>query len=71
MQTLRHDGVMLPLLLVLAIGTFGYLWWRWRTTTLTRECRWREDRGRGVWRCAFCGAEAGEGPPRVCLKDQQ
>ncbi|MDU8944588.1 hypothetical protein [Ovoidimarina sediminis] len=61
----------MPILLLLLVGVLAYLWWRWRRTTLTRACRWREDRRRGIWRCAFCGAEVAEGPPRVCLKDLQ
>jgi hypothetical protein len=64
---------VVPLLILLGIGVFAYLWWRWRTTTLTRECRWREDRaaGPGHWRCAACGAETVAEPgqePRECLK---
>lgn len=59
------------LLLLLLLGVLGYLWWRRQTTTLTRNCRWRDDRTRGLWVCAFCGAETPEGPPRNCLKDQQ
>ncbi len=59
------------LLILLAAGTFLYLWWRWRAFGLTRECRWREDRRRGLWRCAACGAETAEGPPRICLRPQQ
>lgn len=55
-------------LLLLLLGVLAYLWWRWRMTTLTRDCRWREDRTRRVWRCAFCGAETGEGPPTRCLR---
>ena len=63
---------MLPLFVLLALGVFGYFWWRWTRTTLTRECRWREDRSAGLWRCAFCGAETeSAGSPRVCLKPQQ
>jgi hypothetical protein len=62
-----------PVLLLLGLGVLAYLWWRWRTTTLTRECRWREDRvaGPGHWRCAACGAETiTAGEPRACLKPQ-
>jgi hypothetical protein len=61
------------LLLVLLLGTLAWLWWRWRTTTLTRDCRWRLDRaaGPGHWRCAACGAETDLAPgrePRDCLR---
>lgn len=59
---------MLPLLVLLAGGTLAYLWWRRRTTTLTRNCRWRQDRVRGVWTCAYCGAETvSDGEPDRCL----
>jgi hypothetical protein len=61
------------LLLILLAGVLAYLVWRWRTTTLTRACRWRLDRtgGPGHWRCAACGAETDlpdGGTPRDCLK---
>jgi hypothetical protein len=60
------------LLLVLLVGVLAYLYWHRRATTLTRDCRWREDRAAGVWRCAFCGAETvQDGPPRACLRDQR
>jgi hypothetical protein len=60
----------LPVVLaLLLVGVFGYFWWRRRSTTLTRDCRWRQDRVRGVWRCAFCGAETtGTRSPRDCLR---
>ncbi len=64
-------GRTVPILILLLLAVLAWLWWRWRFTTLTRDCRWREHRAEGVWRCAFCGAETGEGPPRRCLKDQQ
>lgn len=61
------------LLLILGLGVFGYLWWQWRTTTLTRTCRWRLDRsvGPGHWACAACGAvcDVADGKaPRDCLR---
>ena len=57
------------LLLILLGGVLVWSAWRYRTTTLTRDCRWREDRMRGLWRCAFCGAEApGPAMPRDCLR---
>lgn len=64
---------MLPLFLLLALGTFAYLWWKWRFTTLTRLCRWREDRAAGDWHCAACGARSSGGAgkaPRQCLRDR-
>ncbi len=62
---------MAPLLLILALGVFAYLWWKWRFTSLTRDCRWRQDRAAGDWVCAACDArtttENGRAP-RVCLR---
>ena len=57
------------LLIVLLLGVLGYLYWRRKTTTLTRNCRWRRMAA-GRWRCAFCGAEtAAETSPIVCLRN--
>ncbi len=61
-----------PLLILLAAGVFGYLWWKYRYTTLTRLCLWREDRAAGDWRCASCGARCQPKPgqgPRHCLRN--
>ncbi|MCG7622017.1 hypothetical protein [Epibacterium sp. Ofav1-8] len=59
------------LLILLLLGTLTYLYWRRRTTTLTRNCRWRQDRRAGGWRCAFCGAvEGGAGAPLHCRRGQ-
>ena len=61
---------MLPVLLILLVGTLAYLWWKRRFTTLTRLCRWREDRAAGEWVCAACGARvASDGAPRACLRE--
>ncbi|MGA0540438.1 hypothetical protein [Neotabrizicola sp. VNH66] len=54
-------------LLLLFLG----LWYYRRGSTLTRACRWREDRaaGEGHWRCAACGAEMvlpARQEPRAC-----
>lgn len=60
---------MLPVFLALLLGTLGYLWWKYRVSGLTRNCRWREDRSAGDWVCAYCGARAagaGGKPPRLC-----
>lgn len=58
---------LIPLFIIVF---FAWQYWRWTRTTLTRSCRWREDRGRGDWVCAFCGArtESAGHPPRVCLR---
>lgn len=59
---------MAILLLILLVATLVYLWWRRRTTTLTRNCRWRQDRARGDWTCAYCGARTvSEREPGRCL----
>ena len=44
------------LLLLLLLGVVAYFIWRARSTTLTRDCRWRRLSAAGDWRCAFCGA---------------
>jgi hypothetical protein len=51
------------------------MWLMRRGSTLTRDCRWREDRaeGPGHFRCAACGATCvvplGE-RPRDCLRER-
>lgn len=65
------EGPVPALLVILLIGVAAYFVWRHRSTSLTRECRWRQDRAAGLWRCAACGGElpaTGEGPPRICRK---
>jgi hypothetical protein len=63
------------LLLVLLLGVLAYLYWRRRTTTLTRNCRWRADRtqGAGCYHCVSCGGRTrttdGK-PPRDCVAGQ-
>lgn len=62
---------MAPLLVLLLIGVLVYGWWRWRFTTLTRDCRWRQDRAAGDWVCAACGARTTTkrgAAPRECLR---
>lgn len=57
------------LLLILLLGVLAYLYWQRKTTTLTRQCRWREDRRFGGWACAACGArQRGKASPRDCLR---
>ncbi|WP_082637183.1 hypothetical protein [Ruegeria atlantica] len=59
------------LLLILAGGVFAYFLWRSRTSSLSRDCRWRQHRKEGVWVCAFCGAQQqGGDAPTQCLKGQ-
>jgi hypothetical protein len=56
------------LLILLLIGVFAYLYWQRRTTTLTRNCRWRQT-APGHWWCAYCGAETdADKSPIVCLQ---
>jgi len=60
------------LLILLLLGTLAYLFWRRRTTTLTRDCRWRQDRRTSGWRCAFCGAqESGAASPIHCRRSRE
>jgi hypothetical protein len=49
---------------------FAWQYWRWTRTSLTRDCRWREDRPRGEWVCASCGGRRPDDgrAPRVCLR---
>lgn len=59
------------LMLLLLVGVLAYMWVARRGSTLTRMCRWREDRRAGLWRCAACGAEtvvAGGRRPKDCLR---
>ncbi|MTI03077.1 hypothetical protein E1297_44435 [Roseibium sp. RKSG952] len=60
------------LLLLLAAGVFAYFFWRSRTSSLTRDCRWRQHRKEGSWMCAYCGAVShSDTEPTSCLKGQQ
>ncbi|MBT8156072.1 hypothetical protein KMP13_19855 [Epibacterium ulvae] len=55
------------ILTILLLGVFAYLYWKRKTTTLTRNCRWRENRRAGHWDCAFCGARVeGATAPKDC-----
>ncbi|WP_425052965.1 hypothetical protein [Psychromarinibacter sp. S121] len=59
------------LFVFLAIGVVAYLWWKRTHTTLTRDCRWRQDKPAGDWHCVACGARTvpPEGQsPRNCLR---
>ena len=56
------------LLIALLLGVLGYLYWKRRTTTLTRYCRWRRV-NQDEWKCMYCGAETkSDGSPLLCLK---
>ena len=55
------------LLLALLFGVLAYLYWKRATTTLTRNCRWRQDRAAGDWVCRYCGARKhAETSPKTC-----
>jgi len=59
------------LMLILLIAVFAYFLWRHKTSDLTRNCRWRQNRAQGIWRCAFCGAKTdGLQMPSVCMNRQ-
>ena len=67
-----QGGGMLILVPILLICVLLGMYLMRRGMTLTRECRWRLDRGAAggpVWRCAVCGATApGEVTPRHCQR---
>jgi len=68
-KRLRAASDMSPLLILLAVAVFAYLYRQRHSTTLTRDCRWRQAKSRGCWRCAFCGSKsAGETEPKDCLR---
>ncbi|MGR3622774.1 hypothetical protein [Pseudophaeobacter sp.] len=57
------------LILLLLTGVFAYFIWRRMTSTLTRACRWRQERSQDRWRCGNCGAlQPGRAEPRDCLR---
>lgn len=59
------------LLLILLLSVLAYMRFARRNSTLTRSCRWRQERSAGQWRCSFCGAvRPGEAEPRVCDRPQ-
>ena len=58
---------MAILLLILGFGVVAYMTWKHRMTTLTRNCRWRQDRAAGEWVCAYCSERVvSEKEPLVC-----
>lgn len=70
----------MPVFLILGLIAFFVLsWWWHRSRTLTRDCRWREDRTRAhdgghFFHCVACGAEThlpNGAEPRDCLRGQQ
>ncbi|AXT21656.1 hypothetical protein D1822_01875 [Phaeobacter inhibens] len=60
----------MPVLIIfLLLGVFGYFLWRHKTSSLSRHCRWRQERAADQWRCAACGAvQPGSAAPKLCLR---
>ena len=59
---------MAILLILLGFGALAYLAWKRRMTTLTRNCRWRQDREAGEWVCAYCDERTvADREPLICL----
>ena len=57
------------LILLLLTGVFGYFIWRRKTSTMSRDCRWRQQRSQHRWQCTNCGAvQPGAAEPRDCLR---
>ncbi|MDC0658383.1 hypothetical protein N6L27_10280 [Leisingera sp. SS27] len=55
------------IVVLLAVGVFCYFLWRQGAMKLTRNCRWRQVKSQGHWRCNYCGAvEPGDAAPRIC-----
>ncbi|PHQ93977.1 MAG: hypothetical protein COB40_13215 [Marinosulfonomonas sp.] len=64
----------MPLFIPLIIVVIALMFYRFKTSRLTRDCRWRQDRARGLYVCAFCGAEIAcenDKAPNICLRDKQ
>ncbi len=63
----------MPLVLILAVVALALMYYRYRTSGLTRDCRWRRLRD-GEYECAFCGARtrvaAGQ-VPNICLRQRK
>lgn len=62
----------MPFLLLILFVTFAVLFYRSRTTSLTRNCRWRRQ-GKGLWRCAYCGQvlEGMDEAPKNCINPKR
>ncbi len=59
------------LLLILLLAVLAYMWITRRTSTLTRACRWRQERSAAQWRCVACGAiKPGAQEPKACLRPE-
>jgi hypothetical protein len=59
------------LLLILLAGVMAYFVWRSRTSSLSRNCRWRQQKAQDRWQCLYCGAlQEGGGTPRACRNPQ-
>lgn len=62
----------MPLVLIILVVALIVMFYRFKTTSLTRNCRWRQDRAQGVWRCSYCGADLPDQgkPPTLCARQQ-
>lgn len=62
----------MPLVLIILVVALIVMFYRFKTTSLTRNCRWRQDRAQGAWRCSYCGAEQPDTgkPPTICARQQ-
>ena len=62
----------MPLVLIIAVIALALMYYRYRTSGLTRDCRWRRVNADGLYECAFCGATtvmATGKAPDICLRD--
>lgn len=58
----------MPLALIILVVVLIVMFIRFKTTDLTRNCRWRQDRVNHIWRCSYCGevlSDTGK-PPTIC-----
>lgn len=69
----------MPILFLIGVVAFFVLSWIWhRSRTLTRDCKWREDRsrapeGQSFFHCIACGATTvipRGAQPKHCLRQQ-
>jgi hypothetical protein len=66
----------MPLVLILALIVFAWLFLTWKARARVRDCRWRENHARDTpdgryFICMTCGAETfrqNNMPPPECLR---
>jgi DNA-directed RNA polymerase subunit RPC12/RpoP len=64
----------MPLVLIIAVVAFALMYYRYRTSGLSRNCRWRRINDRNEYECAYCGAKTFAKPgktPDICLRDSR